>query len=194
MSLLQPLVAKHPALRLDVRLEDRLVDLVLEDVDVAIRVAAKPPLSTEIVAQPLSRWSRVVVASPGYVRRRGEPKTPAALAAHEALSPLRDAATEVWPLLDGASAARVRMKVRCSSNAGHVLRELALEGLGVALLPQWFVAADLQSNKLQRLLPSWQSEPVVVHALYRASHRKERRIRLLVDHLRAAYAESEKSA
>ncbi|EAU65813.1 transcription regulator [Stigmatella aurantiaca DW4/3-1] len=193
-SLLRSLVGKHPGLRLDVRLEDRLIDLVLEDVDVAIRVAAKPPLSTEIVARPLSRWHRVVVASPAYVRRHGKPKTSAALAAHESISPVRDAATEVWTLLNGAATARVRMKVRCSCNAGHLLRELALDGLGVALLPHWFVAADLQNKRLRQLLPGWQSEPVEVYALYRASRRHEPRVRVLVEHLRAAYAESEQSA
>jgi DNA-binding transcriptional LysR family regulator len=167
---------------------------VLEDVDVAIRIAAKPPLSAEIVAVPLSRWSRVVVASPSYVRRRGEPKTPAALATHEALTSTRETGSATWTLVDGTTTARVRMKARCSSNAGHLLRDLALEGLGVTLLPSWFVAADIAKKRLQRLLPAWTSEPLVIHALYRASLRNERRVRLLVEHLRTAYAESEQNA
>lgn len=191
-SLFAPLLAKHPSLRLDLRFEDRLVDLVLEDVDVAIRVAALPPLSTEIVAHPLSRWGRIVVASPAYVRRHGEPKTPAALGAHLAVSPLRDAVTETWKLVNGTGTADVRMKVRCSCNAGNVLRDLAVGGAGVALFPEWFVAADLRERRLRHLLPGWESEPVVIHALYRAAHRDDARVRLLVDHLRAAYSESER--
>lgn len=191
-SLMRSLLGKHPGLRLDIRLEDRLIDLVLEDVDVAVRVGARPPLSTEIVARRLSSWHRVVVASPAYVRRHGEPKTPGALASHEALSPVRDAATEVWTLLDGTTTARVRMRVRCSCNAGHVGRDLALDGLGVALLPHWFVAADIQARRLRRLLPAWQSETVEVYALYRAAHRHEPRVRHLVEQLRAVYAESER--
>jgi DNA-binding transcriptional LysR family regulator len=191
-SLFAPLLAKHPSLRLDIRFEDRLVDLVLEDVDVAIRVAVSPPLSTEIVAHPLSRWSRIVVASPKYVRRQSEPKTPAALGAHLAVSPIRDAVTETWTLMNGAERASVRMKVRCSCNAGNVLRDLAVQGAGVALFPEWFVAADLRERRLRHLLVGWESEPIVIHALYRAAHRNERRVRLLVDHLRAVYSENER--
>ncbi|RYZ43637.1 MAG: LysR family transcriptional regulator [Myxococcaceae bacterium] len=186
------LLAKHPALRFDLRFEDRLVDLVLEDIDVAIRVAALPPLSTEIIAHPLSRWGRIVVASPQYVRRHGEPKTPASLGEHLAVSPVRDAVTETWKLVNGTETAHVRMKVRCSSNAGNVLRDLALQGVGVALFPEWFVAEDLRERRLRHLLPGWESEPVVIHALYRAAHRNERRVRLFVDHLRAVYSEFER--
>jgi DNA-binding transcriptional LysR family regulator len=191
-SLFAPLLTKHPSLRFDLRFEDRLVDLVLEDVDVAIRVGISPPLSTEIVAHPLSRWSRIVVASPAYVRRQGEPRTPAALAAHLAVSPVRDALTETWKLVNGADRARVQMQVRCSCNAGNVLRDLAVLGVGVGLFPERFVAADLRERRLRRLLPGWESEPVVIHALYRAAHRNERRVRLLVEHLRAAYSELER--
>lgn len=191
-SLFTPLLAKHPSLRLDLRFEDRLVDLVHEDIDVAIRVAVSPPLSAEIVARPLSRWTRIVVASPAYVRRHGDPKTPAALAAHLAVSPVRDAVTETWKLLNGTGTANVRMKVRCSCNAGNVLRDLAVQGAGIALLPAWFVAADIRERRLRHLLPGWESEPVVIHALYRAAYRNERHVRQLVDHLQAVYSEFER--
>jgi DNA-binding transcriptional LysR family regulator len=193
-ALWRPFLAAHPALRVAVRLEDRVVDLVSEDVDVAIRVAAKPPMSTEVVATTLSRWHRVVVASPEHLRRHGTPRSPAALAGHPALSPGRDAATETWSLVSASRTQRVRMSVRCSCSAGHILRDLVLDGVGVALLPHWFVAGDVARGDLVRLLPRWQSEPVVVRALYRAAHRNEPRVRLFLDHLRAAYAASERAA
>lgn len=192
--LFQSLIAEHPSLRLDIRMEDRVIDLVLEDVDVAIRVSAKPPLSTEIVAHPLSTWRRIIVASPSYIRSRGEPKTPAALATHDALSPVRYPASERWTLEDGAHVESVRLRTRYSCNEGHLLRDLAVEGCGIALLPDWFVADDLRRKRLRRLLPSWQSEPVIIHALYRAAHRSEPRVRALVDHLRAAYADVERGS
>ena len=189
-ALVAPLAARHPGLRFDLRLDDRLIDLALEDVDVAIRVASAPPLSTELVARVLSRWSRVVVASPAYLRKHGEPRTPAALAAHPALSSSRD--VETWTMVEGTRTERVRMTVRCTTNSGHLLRDLALEGLGVTLLPSWFVAADIAGRRLRRVLPPWTSEPVVVHALYRASLRDDARVRLFLDHLRTAYAASER--
>ena len=122
------------------------------------------------------------------------PKTPLALSGHVALSPLRDAVTETWKLVAvaGGETANVRMNVHCSCNAGNVLRDLAVQGAGVALFPEWFVAEDLRERRLRRLLPDWESEPIVTHALYRAAHRNERRVRLLVDHLRRVYSQSER--
>ena len=184
------LTARHPGLRLDLRLEDRVIDLALEGVDVAIRVATMPPLSTELVAHPLWTWARRLFASPGYLRRRGEPKSPAALAKHDALLHAVDA-TETWNLVNGEHTARIRMNVRCSSNAGHVLRDLAIDGAGIAMLPPWFVTEELAAHKLRGVLPGWGSEPSVVHALYRTRHRNEQRVRIVIDHLRQSYAAEE---
>jgi DNA-binding transcriptional LysR family regulator len=130
------------------------------------------------------------VASPSYLRRHGDPKTVAELAGHAALSSTRDAAGR-WALLEGAEVTRVRMNVRLVSNFGDLLRELAIDGLGVALLPSWYVEEPIREKRLRRLLPSVTSEPVVVHALYRAVHRGDPRVRLFVEHLRTAYPAAE---
>jgi DNA-binding transcriptional LysR family regulator len=183
------LTAKHPELRVDLRLEDRLIDLVLEGVDVAVRVGPLP-ITTELVAHKLSEFHRVAVASSSYLRRRGTPKTPEALAAHDILSHAYDRSGRVAALVEPASgrSARVRLDVRFSSNAGHVLRGLAVAGAGVAMLPSWFVAGELRRGSLRRVLPGWQSEPVPVHALHRTDQRGEARVRAFIDHLRAALA------
>jgi DNA-binding transcriptional LysR family regulator len=178
--------AKHPELRVDLRLEDRRIDLVLEGVDIAIRVGIAPPESTEIIAHRLAEFRRIVVAAPSYLRRRGTPKTPEALAGHDVLSHAYDA-TQSATLVDRASSrvARVRLGVRFSSNAGHVLRELALAGAGIALLPEFFVAEAVARGTLRHVMVSWQSEPVLVHALHRTAQRGEARVRAFIDHLRA---------
>lgn len=182
------LASKHPDLRLDIRLEDRVIDLVLEDVDVAIRVTAQPPLSTEIVAHSLAEWRQVAVASPGYVRKHGEPRTPAELTQHSALA-RRRGRRERWVLEDvqGERVLPIDLPVRHSCNEAHILRELLLGGCGVALMPTWFVAEDLKARRLRRLLPGWHSERVLVQALYRASQRHQPRVRALVDHLRETF-------
>ena len=185
---LRTVALAHPELQLDLRLEDRLIDLVLDGVDIAIRVASTPPLSTEIIAQRLTEWQRVMVAAPGYLKRRGEPRTPEALAKHDALSHALDAAAASWQLVDGSRTARIRVNVRCASNSGHILRDLAIDGAGIAMMPPWFVKADLARQRLRIVLPEWRSEPLVVHALYRTSHRNDPRVRVVIDHLRAAYA------
>ncbi|MFT3699933.1 MAG: LysR family transcriptional regulator [Kofleriaceae bacterium] len=189
MPKLRAFARAHPEIRLDLRLDDRVIDLVLEGVDVAIRVASLPPVSTEIIAHRLTEFQRVIVAAPSYVRKHGRPKTPAALASHVTLSHAGDGSQRVWNLVgpDGGTA-RVPLDVRAASNAGHVLRDLACDGAGIALLPQWFVADDIASKRLEILLPGWSNAPVQVHALFRTHHRGDPRVKLLLDHLRTSYA------
>lgn len=128
-------------------------------------------MSTEQVAHRLCTWRRLLVASPTYLRRRGEPHTPAALARHDALSHATDAAAESWPLARGDERARVRVSVRCATNAATVLRDLAVDGAGIAVMPPWFVADELRAGRLHVVLPGWGSEPIAAHAIYRARHR-----------------------
>lgn len=179
------LVAKYPALRIDLRLEDRQIDLVLDGIDVAVRVGAAPPLTTELVAHRLGEFRRIAVAAPSYLRKRGTVRHPDDLATHDALSHTYDGSGMFVTLVDGEREANVRLTVRCSSNAGHVLRDLAIGGAGIALLPAWYVADALDRGELRRVLAAWQSPPIPVHALHRTSQRGESRVRAFVEHLRA---------
>jgi DNA-binding transcriptional LysR family regulator len=185
---LRTLTRKHPALRLDLKLEDRIIDLVLEGVDVAIRVGAALPETTDVVAHRLFAFQRVLVAAPSYVKRRGEPGSPEALVKHDALSHAIDGSGEVWTLANGERTTRVRLNVACSSNAGHVLRDLAVDGAGIALLPEWFVRDQVDERALRIVLGGWHSESVTVHALHRTMHRGEERVRALIAHLKGAYS------
>jgi DNA-binding transcriptional LysR family regulator len=186
---LRTLARKRPALRIDLRLEDRIVDLVVEGVDVAIRVGVAVPETTELVAHRLFAFNRIVVASPSYLKKRGEPKTPEALAGHCALAHALNPDAESWTLVDGERRTRIPLHVASSSNAGHVLRDLALDGAGIALLPAWFVHEEIERRALRHILPRWRSESVTVHAIHRAVNRGEARVRALVSHLKTSYAE-----
>jgi DNA-binding transcriptional LysR family regulator len=181
------LMAKHPGLRVDLRLEDRLLDLALEGVDVAIRVGNPPSPTADVIAHPLTSFRRLLVASPAYLRKRGEPKTLEAVAKHDALTYSAPGLADTWTLLDGAREARVRLNVVFRSNAPHAVRELATAGAGIGLLPEWLVAEQTLSETLRVVLPSWRSAPVGVYALHRTEHRSTRAVRALVDHLRAVY-------
>jgi DNA-binding transcriptional LysR family regulator len=185
---MRALMVKHPGLRIDLRLEDRLVDLALEGVDVAIRVGSTPADTTDVVAHRLFSFQRILVGSPTYLRRRGEPKTPEALAKHDALTYPVGNAPDGWTLTDGKREARVRVHDTFRSNALHAVRELAVDGAGIALLPDWLVADDVQRRTLRVVLSSWKTDSVAVHAMYRTAQRGASRIRALVDHLRDAYA------
>jgi DNA-binding transcriptional LysR family regulator len=180
---------KYPTVRIDLRLEDRLVDLVSEGIDIAIRVGSPPPESTEVIAHPLVSYRRMLVASPQYLRRRGEPKTPEALVKHDALThPMGDSA-DSWRLRHEDREARVRLNVVFRSNALFALRELALHGVGIALLPAWFVREPLRQGALRPVLGAWQTELVTATAIHRTEQRGAPRVRTLIDHLRAACAQ-----
>jgi len=97
--------------------------------------------------------------------------------------------TDEWTLVHGKSVARVRVSARFSTNAGQLLRQVALDGHGVALLPDWFIAEDLKARRLTHLVPAWASETTHVHALYRTPLRNEQRVRTVLDHLRRSFGD-----
>jgi DNA-binding transcriptional LysR family regulator len=181
------LMAKHAGLRVELRLDDRLVDLVVDGVDVAIRVGAAPPDTGDIVGHPLCSFRRVLVASPKYLKRRGTPATIEALAKHDALTHAFSGTGDTFVLVSDRREVRVRLNAVFRTNALHALRDLALLGAGLALLPDWFVDDDVVSGNLRAVLPGWTTPTVVASAIHRIEQRGAPRIRALVDHLRAAY-------
>jgi DNA-binding transcriptional LysR family regulator len=184
---LPSLMKQHPLLRVDLRLEDRVVDLAFEGVDVAIRVGSLPPDSTDLVAQRLFAFHRVVVASPEYLRQHGEPKTPEMLASHDALVYSVGPGGDIWSLRNGEHEVRVAVNAKFRANAPHALRELAVCSVGLTLLPEWFVAEELRHRALTRVLTDWHTAPVAVNAIHRTARRGSSRVRAFIAHLRAAY-------
>jgi DNA-binding transcriptional LysR family regulator len=187
---LSSFMSAHPGLRVELRLEDRLIELALEDVDVAIRVGSVLPDSTDVIAHELMSFRRVLVAAPVYLKKHGEPRTPEALAKQDALAYPSGDALDSWILVHQEREVRVRVNAVFRSNAPSALRALAIDGIGIAMLPAWFVDEDLERRALRLVLPGWETEPVAVHALHRREHRGSARVRALVEHLRAAYSRS----
>jgi DNA-binding transcriptional LysR family regulator len=176
------LVKKNPRLELDLRLEDRPVDLVGEGVDVAIRGGIAPPDSTAFVAHPVVRFRRVLVASPGYLRRAGAPKRPEQLATHACLLQAGAlGASSRWTLADGHEERHAEVRGPIRTTTPTVLRDLAHASLGIAFLPEWLVADDLEAGALRRVLAPWTSLPVTAWAIHRTEQRGSRRIQALLD-------------
>ena len=181
---LSSFMTAHPGLRMDLRLEDRPIDLALEGVDLAVRVGGLPPDSTDVIAHELMSFRRVLVAAPSYLKSHGAPGTPEALAKHDALA----GAVDSWTLVGREREARVRLNVVFRSNAPSALRALAVDGRGVAILPEWFVEDEIERGALRIVLRGWETEPVQVRGLHRREHRGSARVRALLEHLQAAYA------
>lgn len=158
----------HPEVRLELELSDRLVSLATEGFDLAVRHTAAPPDTH--VAWTLCATRSVLVASRAYLRRRGAPQRPQELPAHDCLHYPRARETPAWHFRQRA-APRGRERERAeppritvpvagpfAANNSEALRDAALGGLGIALLPDFSAQAALQSGRLVEVLPGW--EPV----------------------------------
>lgn len=150
---------RHPEVRVELDLSDRLVPLAQEGFDLAIRHTAAAPETH--VAWVLCETRSWLVASRAYLRRRGTPQTPEALAEHECLTYLRPGEAPSWSFVaEGArrgEARRVTVPVRgpFSANNSEVLREAVLDGLGLAVLPDFSAQSALRAGRLQAVLPGW---------------------------------------
>src|ERR1700712_1521907 len=154
----------HPQVRVELELSDRLVAMAQEGFDVVLRHTAAPPDTH--VAWPLCSTRSWLVASRAYLRRAGTTATPQGLAAHDCLHYLRPGDTPTWSfepdaaVRSGKSVAaggRVSVAVRgvFAANNSEALREAAIAGLGIALLPDFSAQAGVHSGKLQLVLPKW---------------------------------------
>lgn len=183
--LLPPLLDKHPRLAIDLRLEDRLTDLVGEGVDLAVRAGSPPPDSVSVVAHPLTEMFRVVVGAPRLLRKQRAVRTPADLERLPALLQVTPHGVTIpWLLArEGGPGVTAKVAGRLRSSAPLVLRDLAVSGAGIAYLPSWLVDADLANGRLTRILPAFRSPPIRAHALYRTELRGAPRLKVLLDAL-----------
>ena len=162
----------HPLLGIDLRLDDRLVDVVAEGIDVAVRAGSPPPDSTAFIAYPVMAMQRIVVAAPRWLRKHGTPREPAQLGRHDVLIQVTPAGTRIrWQLERGDDAVTVDVRGRIRSHAPIALRDLAVEGAGIAYLPGWLVDDDLARGRLRRVLPEWSAPMLTAWAVYRAELR-----------------------
>jgi DNA-binding transcriptional LysR family regulator len=190
---LSALNGRHPELRIDLRLEDQMVSLVGEGVDVAVRAGVPPPQSTSFIAHLLAQFRRVAVATPGYLRRHGKPRSPGELSRRECLVQLgSQGPLTTWSFERGSELEQVQVQVRGALrvSAPIAVRELARAGLGVALLPEWLVQEDLKQQRLVRLLEDFQTPLLSAWAIHRTELRGVARVRALISALRDETAES----
>jgi DNA-binding transcriptional LysR family regulator len=182
---LPALAERHPQLVIDLRLEDQLVDLVAEGVDVAVRAGSPPPDSTAFVAHAIFAMQRVLVASPRWLKRHGTPREPEQLTRHDSLIQVTPAGTVVpWFLGEGEgheNSRAIDVHGRLRSNAPSALRDLALAGAGVAFLPDWLVAPDIERGALRRVLPRWSSTPITAWLIHSSELRGAPRIRAFLE-------------
>ncbi len=141
-----------------------------------------------LVARRLAPCRRIACAAPSYLAERGEPGTPAELAGHDCLLYSYLAAADQWSFADAAGAEQaVRVAGRLRVNNGDVLRDIAIAGLGIVMLPTFIVAGALADGRLRPVLCDWRPAEVALHAVYPHNRHLSSKVRTFVDFLVARF-------
>ena len=182
--LVEDYMSANPEMTVTLNLTDRLVDLVNESIDCAVRIGELADSS--LVSVRLGEMRRMVVASPAYLVAHGVPRTPADLASHECLSLGQQRG---WMFRHPESGVVETLKVggRFDCNDGAVLHDWALAGRGLAWRSLWEVGDDLKEGRLTSVLDAWQAPPLGIYAVFPQRRHLPLRVRLFIDLLRETY-------
>ena len=182
VPLLPDFFVRYPEVSLDMTLNDRLVDLVEEGYDLAIRVGRLS--DSTLVARKLAPMRGAICASLDYLARHGTPEQPADLAAHNCMTYSYARTQDVWPLT-GADGCLLNVKVTGTlrTNNGGALREALLAGLGVGMLPSFIVGSDLHDGRLREVMHPFAGLAGAVYAIYPQGRHLPAKVRVLIDFL-----------
>lgn len=179
-------LARHDQVRFDVELSDRLVDIVDEGFDLAVRIGA--PGSQALIARRIGSTQLVCCASPAYLARHGTPATPADLATHRCLTyaylPVRHAWRFTEP--DG-NAHVVKIGGPVHANNGRFLAALSAAGVGIALEPDFIAGEDIRAGRLVQLLTRFTPPEAPIYAVYPSRRHLSGKVRAFVDFLAARF-------
>jgi DNA-binding transcriptional LysR family regulator len=179
VPLLPKFLAMHPLLEIDIFLDDKNVDLVEAGIDVALRMGDLQDSS--LTARKIAHSSRIVVGSPDYLERAGEPATPAELVSHEAVIYDRQGGGTVWTFRNGTADVAVTIKGRVRLTAAEGVREAVFAGIGLAVASRWMFAPELASGRVRHVLKDWQIKPVDLWAVFPAGRTANAKARAFAD-------------
>jgi DNA-binding transcriptional LysR family regulator len=170
----------HPAVRIDLVLADRNLDLIEEGFDVAVRIGTLA--ASAMVARRVGQVRRVLVASPGYLATHGTPAAPADLARHRIVYTASRPEPVAWHFRSGTRQQVVQLTPRLTINQVEAVLLAACAGYGVALALSYQVADELAAGTLVRLLQQWEPEPLPVQLVMPSAHYMPARVRAFLDH------------
>ncbi len=172
---------RHPDVTAELLLDDHPVDIVRHGIDVAIRAGRLP--DSDLKQRRLAPLSMVVCASPSYVARHGEPSEPNAVAEHRwvTFTPMGDPPRLRFERR--GTVVRVKPKGRLAVNDGQALRDWLVRGVGISVLPRFWIERELDDGRLRPLLRGWSLPRAAVYALHAHGTQPPRRVAALVSHL-----------
>ena len=172
---------KYPDLRIQLLLSDQQVDPVQEGFDVTLRIADLP--SSSMIARRIAPARRAICASPSYLARHGTPKHPDDLRGHACLTYGHLATGNQWKLTGPDGDHWIAIPWTLCTNNAEVLRDAAVQGRGIALLPTFIAGADFQQGRLATILPGYQAPEISIYAIYPATRHLSLKVRVFIDFL-----------
>ena len=183
-------IALHPDVSVSLNLSDRVVDIVNEGFDCAVRVGDLPDSS--LISVRLADNRRLCVATPGYLKRAGVPQHPTDLARHECLTLSSDASqTRGWAFRVEGEVTHLRPHGRLDCSDGQVLHDWCLQGLGIAWRSTWEVESEIASGRLQAVLEDYAAPPNGIFAVFPHARHLPLRVRLWIDFLKQTYGSAQ---
>ncbi len=183
-------MALHPQVKLEVTLADRLVDLVEEGYDIAIRIARLE--ASTLVSKQLTSTRMVLCASPAYLQQHGTPKHPHELADHAVVAYSYWSTKDEWHFTGPAGqAVSVKTTPRLMTNNGDTCVAAALAGQGIVLQPTFLVGQDLAAGRLVELMPEFRSLALGIYAVYPTRKHVTPKVRALLDFLGSRFARTD---
>jgi DNA-binding transcriptional LysR family regulator len=179
-------IALHPDVSVSLNLSDRVVDIVNEGFDCAVRVGDLPDSS--LISVRLADNRRLCVATPAYLKRAGVPQHPSDLARHECLTLSSDASqTRGWAFRVEGEVTHLRPHGRLDCSDGQVLHDWCLQGLGIAWRSTWEVQSEIAAGRLQAVLEDYAALPNGIFAVFPHARHLPLRVRLWIDFLKQTY-------
>ncbi len=174
-------LADHPQVTLDVQLADRVIDLVDEGFDLAVRIARLPDSS--LISRQLTSTRLVLCAAPSYLKRRGTPAHPSELAQHDVLGYSLMAMGDQWQFTGPEGPVCVKVRPRMWTNNGDSCVAAALQGSGIQLQPTFLIDEELASGQLVEILPQFRSVELGIYAIYPSRKFVLPKVRAMVEFL-----------
>jgi len=185
--LMPSFLAEHRDVTLTLNLNDRVVDLIGEGIDVAIRIASLS--DSTLIGTKLADNKRIVVASPAYIKRHGKPQSLDDLAKHNCLAMSSDGSQRGWTFRQNGKVVTLKVEGNLFCNDGQVLHDWAINGKGLAWRSMWEVGTEIESGQLVTVLDEFAAPGNDIYAVFAQRRHLPLRIRAFVDFLRHAYAQ-----
>ncbi|WP_342724957.1 LysR family transcriptional regulator [Bradyrhizobium sp. B097] len=170
---------RYPDVGVDLRLSDRRINLVEDGVDLAVRLGHLP--DSTLVARHVGQMRRIVVASAGYLKLRGEPKRPADLTAHDTIQFGAMTATPDWRFMEDGQEIRITPTPRFTSNSSDAAIQYAEQDGGLTRVMAYQAAESLKARRLRIVLAEFEQPPVPIHVVYPTSRLLSAKVRTFID-------------